>query len=192
MNKKDIIDFFNTKASVWDDESLRDDKTIAQILDMADVSAGKDVLDVACGTGFLFDDYYKRNVSSLTGIDISSEMLKVCLKKYPDAHLICDDAESHAFNRKFDVIIIHNAFPHFCNCEALFKNLVSALKENGRITVSHDMSREALNKFHDKHAVKVSNPLPDAYELKSIMDNFVYTDRIISDTKMYLVSGIKK
>lgn len=191
MNKKDIIDFFNSKASVWDDESIRDDIVISYILDEAEVTADKAVLDIACGTGFLFDDYFKRGISSLTGIDISPEMIKICSEKYPEAFLVCGDAENYTFNSNYDVIIIHNAFPHFCSPDKLFSNLVKNLNSKGRITVSHDMSRNELNSFHNKHALKVSEALPEAKVLAEMMNKYVLVDKIISNDKMYLVSGIK-
>ena len=37
---------------------------------------GRDILDVACGTGVLFPYYYEKGVASVTGIDISGEMVK--------------------------------------------------------------------------------------------------------------------
>ena len=53
---------------------IRSAAIIGKILDGAGVAAGKDVLDVACGTGVLFPDYLQRQVGSLTAIDISPEM----------------------------------------------------------------------------------------------------------------------
>lgn len=192
MNKDNIIAFFNSIASSWDDEAIYKDEIIASILNYAEVEDGKKVLDVACGTGFLFENYYKRNVQSLTGIDISVEMLKICSEKFPDAKLICADAEDFRFEDTFDTIVIHNAYPHFCNPIKLFKNLTSFLTDGGRITVSHDMSREELNGFHQKRASDISSTLPEADELSEIMNQYVEVDKIISNNRMYLVSGIKK
>ena len=60
MNKIKIRDFFNRLSSTWDEGMVRDEEVITKILDNAQVSEGKDILDVASGTGVLFPDYLKR------------------------------------------------------------------------------------------------------------------------------------
>ena len=65
MNKKDVIDFFNMLAPSWDSDMVKSDEIIAKILDTAKIGANQDVLDVACGTGVMFDYYLDRNVNSV-------------------------------------------------------------------------------------------------------------------------------
>lgn len=192
MDKEKIISFFNALAASWDQDSVYNKEIINEILDNADISEGKKVLDIACGTGFLFNDYYKRNVMSVTGIDISEKMLDVCSLKFPKANLICGDAECYRFSEKYDSIVIHNAFPHFCEPLKLFENLSIYLNDGGRLTVSHDMSRDELNSFHGKRAADVSALLPKADAVADIMSSFLSVDRIINNDRMYLVSGIKE
>ena len=55
MNKQDVIDFFDRCAPTWDAEMIKSDVIIGKILDNAEVGPGMDVLDVACGTGVMFD-----------------------------------------------------------------------------------------------------------------------------------------
>ena len=77
MEKKDIIAFFDRCAPNWDADMVKNDVIIGKILDNAEVGEGMDVLDVACGTGVMFDYYLSRGVASVTGIDISPEMAKI-------------------------------------------------------------------------------------------------------------------
>ena len=49
MNKRDIAEFFDRCAPSWDAELIKSDTIINTILDNAEVAAGQDVLDVACG-----------------------------------------------------------------------------------------------------------------------------------------------
>ena len=70
MNKTDIIEFFDRCALGWDAETVKNERLIETILDNALVEQGKDVLDVACGTGVLFEDYLKRG-AAVTAVDIS-------------------------------------------------------------------------------------------------------------------------
>ena len=74
IETKEVIEFFDRLAPDWDAEMIRSDEIIGTILCNAEVTAGKDILDVACGTGVLIPDYLARDVGSVTGIDISPNM----------------------------------------------------------------------------------------------------------------------
>ena len=195
MEKKDIIEFFDRCAPTWDAEMIKSDVKIGRILDNAEVGADMDILDVACGTGVMFDYYLQRNVASVTGIDIAPEMAKIAARKYanePKVQVICGDVEEYAFDRKFDRIVVYNAFPHFPYPKRLIKILAGLLKEGGRLTVAHGMSREAIDGHHSGAASKVSNGLMDADSLKRIFDAHFDVEVVVSNRHMYQVSGVKR
>ena len=141
MEKKDIAEFFDRCAPWWDDDMIRNESIIAQILDNGGIREGVHVLDVACGTGVLFPDYLKRNVASVTGIDISPEMAKIAAAKFPEVSVICGDVETTAFDRQFDAIMVYNAFPHFPDPGKLISVLAGLVSPGGRLSVAHGMSR---------------------------------------------------
>jgi demethylmenaquinone methyltransferase/2-methoxy-6-polyprenyl-1,4-benzoquinol methylase len=195
MNKQDVIAFFDRCAPSWDAEMIKNDAIIGKILDNAEVEAGMDVLDVACGTGVMFDYYLERNVASVTGIDISPEMAKIAAGKYADnkiVQVICGDVEVEAFGRKFDRVVVYNAFPHFPKPKRLIKRLAGLLKEGGRLTIAHGASREAIDNHHNGPASKVSNGLMTADKLKKLFDPFFDVEIVISNSRMYQVSGVKR
>ena len=195
MEKKDIIAFFDRCAPTWDAEMIKSDVKIGKILDNAEVGAGMDILDVACGTGVMFDYYLKRDVASVTGIDISAEMAKIATEKYAaeeKVQVICGDVEEYPFGRKFDRIVVYNAFPHFPYPKRLIKILAGLLKEDGRLTVAHGMSREAIDGHHSGAASKVSNGLMSAESLKRIFDAYFDVEVVVSNRHMYQVSGVKR
>ena len=195
MDKKDVIAFFDRCAPSWDAEMVKDDAIIEKILDNAQVGEGMDILDVACGTGVMIPYYLKRNASSVTGIDISPEMAKIAAEKFenePNVTVICGDVEEVAFHRKFDRIVVYNAFPHFPNPKHLIKTLSALLKEDGRLTVAHGASREAIDAHHSGSASKVSNGLMRAEELVKLFSPHVDVEVMISNEKMYQVSGVKR
>ena len=195
MDKKDIIAFFDRCASSWDAEMIKNDTIIGRILDHAEVGPDMDILDVACGTGVMFDYYLQRDVASVTGIDISPEMAKIAAAKYednPKIRVICGDVEEYPFERKFDRIVVYNAFPHFPYPKRLIKTLSKLLKEGGRLTVAHGMSREAIDGHHSGDASKVSNGLMSAESLKRIFDAHFDVEVVISNRHMYQVSGVKR
>ena len=195
MEKQDVIDFFDRFAPSWDAEMIKNDAIIGKILDNVEVGPDMDVLDVACGTGIMFDYYLQRNVASVTGIDISPEMAKIAAAKYegnPKVQVICGDVEEYAFDRKFDRIVVYNAFPHFPYPKRLIKTLAKLLKEDGRLTVAHGMSREAIDGHHSGAASKVSNGLMSAESLKRIFDAYFDVEVVVSNRHMYQVSGVKR
>lgn len=195
MDKNDVIAFFDRCAPTWDAELIKSDAIVGKILDNAEVGSGMDVLDVACGTGVLFDDYLNRGVASVTGIDISPAMAKIAAEKYadePKVQVICGDVETYIFDRKYDRIVVYNAFPHFPYPKRLIKILAGLLKEDGRLTVAHGQSREAIDGHHSGAASKVSNGLMAAESLKRIFDAHFDVEVVISNRHMYQVSGVKR
>jgi len=195
MEKKDIIEFFDRCAPSWDADMIKSDVIIGTILDNAEVGEGMDILDVACGTGVMFDYYLQRNVASVTGIDIAPRMAKLAQEKYadqPKVQVLCGDVEEYTFDRKFDRIVVYNAFPHFPYPKRLIKILAGLLKEDGRLTVAHGMSREAIDNHHKGSASKVSNGLMTADSLKRIFDAHFDVEVVISNRRMYQVSGVKR
>ena len=195
MEKKDIIEFFDRCAPTWDAGMIKSDEIIGKILDNAEVSGELDVLDVACGTGVMFDYYLSRGIRSVTGIDIAPEMAKIAAEKYSGesrVQVICGDVEETVFDRKFDVIVVYNAFPHFPDPRRLIKILSGLLKDGGRLTIAHGASREAIDNHHSGAASKVSNGLMSADSLKKLFDPHLQVEIVISNDRMYQVSGVKR
>lgn len=82
MDKNEVISFFDIHSTTWDENMEKDDSKMNEILDVAKISSGKSVLDIACGTGVMIDYYIERNVSKITGVDISSKMIEVARNKF--------------------------------------------------------------------------------------------------------------
>lgn len=195
MQKSDVIAFFDRCAPTWDAEMIKSDEIIGKILDNAEVTAGMDILDVACGTGVMFPYYLDRGAASVTGIDIAPEMAKIAAEKYEGdsrVRVVCGDIEETPFDRKFDVIVVYNAFPHFPDPKALIRTLASMLKEGGRLTIAHGASRETIDGHHSGAASKVSNGLMAADSLKKLFEPHFDVEVMISNRRMYQVSGVKR
>ena len=194
MNKKDVIHFFNRLAPGWDADMIRSDRKIGLILDHAGVRAGKHILDVACGTGVLIPDYLARNVASVTAIDIAPEMARICRGKFPQENVtvLCGDVEETEFDRKFDCIMVYNAFPHFPEPENLIRTLAGLLTEGGTLTVAHGMSRHDIDHHHEGTASKVSIGLMHEDALAAMMRKYLTLTVKISNDEMYQVTGQRK
>lgn len=150
IEQKDVIAFFDERAGEWDAGMVRSDEKIGRILDNAKVTAGSRVLDIACGTGVLIGDYLRRNVESVTAVDISPEMVRIAREKFPQENVrfVCGDAETAPLGEGFDAIVIYNAFPHFPDPERLVARLAALLAPGGRLTVAHGSSRADIDAHH--------------------------------------------
>ncbi|MBR5045442.1 MAG: class I SAM-dependent methyltransferase [Oscillospiraceae bacterium] len=190
MEKKEIIDFFARLAPGWDDRNSKNSDTISIILDNAGISAGKDVLDVACGTGILIPDYLQRGAASVTAIDITPEMAEIAAKKFTQENvkILCGDAAETDFGKKFDSIVVYNAFPHFPDQEFMIYRLACALKQGGILTVAHGMSRDAVNSHH-AGVSHVSRSLMSGEELAGIFSRYLTVTAVIDNEMMYQVAG---
>jgi len=193
LNQKAVISFFDRLAPHWDADMIRSDEIIDTILNNAGVTAGKHVLDVACGTGVLFPDYFSRNVASLTAIDISPEMAKIAQSKYPEnqVKVFCGDVETAVFDRNFDCIVVYNAFPHFPEPVRLIRRLASLLNPGGTLTVAHGMSRAAIDDHHRGAASEVSQGLIHEDALAAIFRRYLSLTTKVSNNQMYQLVGQK-
>lgn len=194
MNKEDIISFFDHLAPQWDADMIRSDEVISIILDNAKVRPGVRVLDVACGTGVLIGDYLQRQVAWVTGVDISSEMVKIARQKFPqeNVEILCGDIEKTALSGKFDCIMVYNAFPHFPDPENLIRVLSGLLSPGGTLTVAHGMSRAKIDAHHQGTASKVSRGLIHEDALAEIMAKHLTVSIKISNDQMYQVTATKE
>ena len=122
-------------------------------------------------------------------------MARIAARKYAGENrveVICADVEEAKFDRKFDRIVVYNAFPHFPKPKRLIKILAGLLKEDGRLTIAHGMSREAIDGHHSGTASKVSNGLMTADSLKKLFDPHLEVEIMVSNRQMYQVSGVKR
>ena len=193
IDTNEVRAFFDTLAPNWDAEMIRNDRVIQTILDNAGVTEGSRVLDVATGTGVLIPDYLRRNVASVTAIDISTEMIRIAREKCKDPRVtfVAGDVETAELPAGFDVIVVYNAFPHFPDPETLIRRLSSLLRTGGTLTVAHGMSRDEINARHREEAKQVSMGLMEAEELAAIFAKYLEVRTVISTDKMYQVAGLK-
>ena len=191
MNQSEIIAFFDRLAKTWDEHLVKDDEKIQRILDTAGVKPGHVVLDVGCGTGVLFPDYLKRDVSRVIGVDISPEMVRIAGAKLhdPRVEVLCGDITTLQVHLRCHEAVLYNCFPHFPDPALLLDRLRLWLLPGGRITVAHSMGLEALARHHAGAARHVSREMLPAEELAELMEPWYQVDTAISQPDYYLVSG---
>ena len=143
----------------------------------------------------LFPYYLARGVESVIGIDISPEMVRVAAEKWgrePRVGILCGDVESWPFETLFDAVVVYNAFPHFPEPERLIRRLTDLLRPGGSFTVAHGASRAVIDAHHQAQAAKVSMGLLPAETLRELFANYLQVETVISDDRMYQVTGTKQ
>lgn len=97
------------------------------------------ILDAGCGTG-LCGKYLKKYAGffSLSGVDLSPEMLKIAKAKKLYNRLYCQELNAFLSGRKktYDLVVSADVLTYFGSLDSLFKNLFSVLKKSGRVIFS--------------------------------------------------------
>ncbi|MFW6285743.1 MAG: class I SAM-dependent methyltransferase [Nanoarchaeota archaeon] len=97
------------------------------------------VLDIGCGSGNLLQKIKKLNTNiDITGIDISSEMVKTAQKNNNTKKIYQKNIEKESLNQKFDVITLMGVFPYFKNPKKTIKNIDNMLKPEGYIIFTYN------------------------------------------------------
>lgn len=193
MNNNDIIAFFDRWAIDWDADMIRDDRKIGFILDAAHVVPGARVLDVACGTGVLFEDYLARKAAHVTAVDISPEMARIAGGKAEGSpiRVLCGDAQTLDLPGPYDCCVIYNAFPHFTNPDTLIARMADLLTPGGTLCIAHGMSLAALHAHHER-ARSVSREMFTAEALGAMMAPYFDIETAVSDEEKFVVVGKKR
>lgn len=192
MNKAEIQAYFDSHAAEWDARMIRSQSKIDMILAVAGVCEGVRVLDVACGTGVLFEDYIAHGADSIVGVDLSPEMVRIARRKFPQSHIevICADIEEIQFGTPFDCCVVYNALPHFPDPARLIRHLAGFIKPGGRLCIAHGMSHAAVMRHHAGRAEAVSRPLPDVGVLCDLFAPRLIADVAVSDSEKYIAAGM--
>jgi ubiquinone/menaquinone biosynthesis C-methylase UbiE len=119
--------------------------------------AGKDVLDLACGTGRWIPRLVSRRARQVIGIDLSAAMLQVARAKCSTGvGLVLGDWTQLPFHpTRFDFALCSFALNHIRNLDVAAGELARALKAPGRLLVT-EMHPEAYARgwrtgFRDEH-----------------------------------------
>jgi ubiquinone/menaquinone biosynthesis C-methylase UbiE len=119
-------------------------------------SGGKDMLDVACGTGNHIQ--YLKKYFNITGIDIDKDMLAIARKKFPKNKFIRWDMRTFSLNKQFDVIVcLFSAIAHlktYANLDKTIRNFSRHLKPGGVVIIEPFIdSKYFINNILDSYTV---------------------------------------
>lgn len=136
---------FDTKFGKHFDERVRKDANL-----FLSQLTGKKILDAGSGPGN-HAEYFKQNGCDVTCIDISPEMVKLCLAKGLKA--VVDDLENLHIDGSFDGIWAYASLLHVPKDKVrqALKSLTAHLKPHGLIGIALKEGRGEGFETHDKY-----------------------------------------
>ncbi len=126
-------DFLNHFLSVGVDYYWR-----KKAFDLTNLSENTVLLDIACGTGDLANEAYRRGIRNIFGADYSINMLKLFSKKFiwsNNKKVQCIAEELPYNSDVFTNISVAFGVRNFHNISKAFKEFRRVLKENGEVTI---------------------------------------------------------
>lgn len=129
----EIADVYDQRYDHRDRGKQYYDHIAQAVLDQ--IGTGGELLDIGCGTG-LFIRRYLKHGGSVTGIDISSGMIRRATRLFPQVDFLVGNAESLPFNNdSFDSISSLLAFSYLTKPEKSLEDCLRILKPGGRLAV---------------------------------------------------------
>lgn len=106
----------------------------AELIKKVELKDGYNILDVACGNGYLLGELSKKASVNAYGVDISENMIAVAKEQHPDCIFAAQPCVPLGFeNESLDVITVSCAFHHFENPQAFAHECMRVLKKNGKV-----------------------------------------------------------
>lgn len=188
-----VKEYFNARADQWDQMCHHDPKKLSALVTLAGVCPGQQILDIACGTGALFDTLLSKQPARLVGVDVSDRMISIAREKYPlpcvelFAMDILDFTETG-----FDTAFIYSAYPHFADKASLARAVWKALRPGGRFMVAHSESRATIDQRHHSPQVqRISTHLQPALQEADVWRDLFQVDILADTPDLYVISGVK-
>ena len=120
----------------------------------ADYVKGREVLDVACGTGIGSSFLRLAGARSVTGVDVSGACISLAQELYPNCAFMKGDACALPFSAgSFDVAVSFETIEHLSDAASFLDSCLRVLRPGGLLVIStpnREVSRFTPNPYHIK------------------------------------------
>ena len=153
----------------------------AELMKKVTLVDGDNILDVACGNGYLLGELSKKARVNAYGVDISENMIAVARKRYPDCVFTVQPCVPLPFeNESMDVITVSCAFHHFEDPQAFVRECMRVLTKSGKVFMAEPffspvvrwLANTVVFPFSKSGDVKVYSEK----ELRRIFESVGFTD----------------
>lgn len=124
---------------------------VVTLIDEFATSAPKTLLDLGCGGGH--NDYWLKQRFSITGIDLSEDMLTLARQLNPEARYLPGDMRSIRLKEKFDLVFIADSIDYMLtedDLRAAFETAHAHLKPNGLFITFAEETKERFEQNKTK------------------------------------------
>ncbi len=150
-NFKKVAGIYN----LW--SRLTESKAARKVIELTGIKGDEDVLEIACGTGVVFEEIVKRNPSGYTvGVDLSPDMLvkaRKRLKNYKNARFELKEGDvlNLDFKEQLFDVVINNFMVDLMPAEKfdiIAKKFFELLKPGGIVVIStFSFGKKKVNRF---------------------------------------------
>jgi trans-aconitate methyltransferase len=119
------------KPELYDDKLGFISQYGKDMLDILNVQQGERILDLGCGTGDLSHEITQLG-ATVTGMDLSVEMMGRASEKYPDIKFIKGNAENFTLDEPVNAVFSNAALHWIKNAERVVSCVWNALEYGGR------------------------------------------------------------
>jgi len=96
---------------------------------------GKNILDVACGSGEWLEEMRRRG-ACVAGVDISARALEQCRARIPDAELHHAVAENLPFeDNRFDIVSCLGSLEHFLDQQRALREIQRVARQSAKVLI---------------------------------------------------------
>lgn len=167
---KYVRDSYNKICGQWSDfcSKRKVNKCIADFAQL--LEPGCSVLDVGCGTGYPIAAYLVENGFSVTGVDVSEEMIKRAESlKLPNAEFFTEDILNFHTDKKFSAVIAFDSLWHIEHDRQkdIYKILSSLTESGGMLLFTHGRTDGEI--ISEMFGEKFYNSAIDGERIKSLL-----------------------
>lgn len=213
LKSKSVLNVFDNMANEYVEYFGDDWEFIKEINEFASSFDKEDkILDLGCGSGYITNYLIEKGLNA-TGIDFSSEMIKIAKKKYPKLNFLLDDflnIEKHFDENSIDgLIAIYSLyFIPKEQFEVMLNSLSKVLKNGGlflfvtQIGTGEDYITTPLMTENDiKEELYVNYYMKDELEeilnrnnfnVQSFVAKYDHVEKEITDSGRYIVLAKNK
>lgn len=158
-------EFFNKLAPTWDRTRERQPQLLTFLTQKLELQTQDRVLDLGSGTGVLLP-YLAPRVRQVTAVDFADAMLQIAAQKHAHfrniSYIHGDILKLSFLPAAFEQITCLNFYPHVKDSSVFLEKMSNLLVPGGKLTIMHDISRNAVNAIHGACLQVQNDNLPPA------------------------------